>query len=607
MISASRRAACGLLLASLLAAGPAPLAPAAQPLAQPEPADNLEPLITATLADVSEHERFYSIRWCKPLLEQREAFLIQQLSALMAKSDQAVTPSQRVDFLLLRNQLRDELSGTRLAMKRLAEMAPLLPFGDLAAGLERARWAMENTDSKAAAGTLEEITRQVKIVEAALDRGRDNKPESEGANLKPSPVTALRASRAIDGLRRALRTWFDDHAGFIPEFEFWCRQPFQRTDAAMDRLAKRLREEIARIKGEDEDPLIGDPIGREALVEALRNEFVALSPEEMLAMGDAEMAWCQEQMKAASRELGLGDDWHAALERAKNSSEPVGTQDQYVRDVSREAIDFVTSRELVTVPELSRAFWRTDMVSPRTQRVLPFAAYGGQAMLVAYPHASQEHGDKLMAQRGNNRHATRIVVPHELIPGHHLQAFYSARNRAYRRPFSTPFYVEGWALYWEMKLWDLGWAKPPLDRVGMLFWRMHRCARITVSLKFHLGQMTPQQMVDYLVTEVGHERANATAEVRRYVGDSYGPLYQAGYMTGGKQLRELHNEVVGTGKLSEKAFNDAILRAGTLPIELLRAEMLGLKLDPTAEATWKFGYGQPTPSPAPAPTPAPTK
>ena len=127
------------------------------------------------------------------------------------------------------------------------------------------------------------------------------------------------------------------------------------------------------------------------------------------------------------------------------------------------------------------------------------------------------------ATRGNNRCFTRIVVPHELIPGHHLQRFFADRERPYRRRFSTPFYVEGWALYWEMKLWDMDWARSPQDRIGMLFWRMHRCARIIFSLSFHLGTMTPQQCIDFLVDRVGHERDNATAEVRRSFAGMYGP------------------------------------------------------------------------------------
>src|SRR5262249_2889978 len=161
--------------------------------------------------------------------------------------------------------------------------------------------------------------------------------------------------------------------------------------------------------------------------------------------------------------------------------------------------------------------------------------------------------------------------PHELIPGHHLQHFQSERHRPYRQLFSTPFYVEGWAVYWEFMLWDEHYGQTPEDRIGMLFWRMHRAARIIVSLKFQLGQMTPKEMVDFIVDRVGHERLGATSEVRRFIGGGYSPLYQCGYMIGGLQLRALRAEVVASRRLTNKEFNDAVLAAGPIPIEWIRA------------------------------------
>jgi uncharacterized protein (DUF885 family) len=91
-----------------------------------------------------------------------------------------------------------------------------------------------------------------------------------------------------------------------------------------------------------------------------------------------------------------------------------------------------------------------------------------------------------------------------------------------------------------MLLWDQGFPQTPQDRMGMLFWRSHRLARIIFSLKVHLGEMTPQEAIDMLVDRVGHERANAEAEVRRSFNGTYSPLYQAAYMLGGLQFRALH-------------------------------------------------------------------
>ena len=94
----------------------------------------------------------------------------------------------------------------------------------------------------------------------------------------------------------------------------------------------------------------------------------------------------------------------------------------------------------------------------------------------------------MMSMRGNNIHFARATVHHELIPGHHLQGFMSARNKPYRGIFGTPFWTEGNALYWELLLLGLELREDAREPVGMLFWRMHRCARIIFSLSFHLGR-----------------------------------------------------------------------------------------------------------------------
>jgi uncharacterized protein (DUF885 family) len=121
----------------------------------------------------------------------------------------------------------------------------------------------------------------------------------------------------------------------------------------------------------------------------------------------------------------------------------------------------------------------------------------------------------------------------------------------------------------------------------MLFWRKHRAARIGVSLGFHLGQMTPEEMIELLVEGVGHERQNAVAEVRRYIGEGYSPLYQCGYMIGGLQLRALAQELIQSGQMSPREFHDAVLRQNSIPIELLRAALTGRKPARDAQPRWR--------------------
>jgi uncharacterized protein (DUF885 family) len=122
----------------------------------------------------------------------------------------------------------------------------------------------------------------------------------------------------------------------------------------------------------------------------------------------------------------------------------------------------------------------------------------------------------------------------------------------------------------------------------MLFWRMHRCARIIFSLNFHLEKMTPQECIELLVNRVGHERDNATAEVRRSFDGSYGPLYQIAYLVGGLQQYAMHKELVDSGKMTNRAYNDALLHENRIPIEMLRAAITNQKLSQDFVTNWRF-------------------
>jgi hypothetical protein len=294
-------------------------------------------------------------------------------------------------------------------------------------------------------------------------------------------------------------------------------------------------------------------------------------------------------MKTASRELGFGDDWHKALEFVKNKYVEPGKQTDLIRELALEAIEYVEKNDLVTVPPLARESWRMEMMSPERQLVNPFFT-GGEVISVSYPTNAMSHEAKMMSMRGNNPHFSRATVQHELIPGHHLQGFMTARYKPYRGLFSTPFWGEGWALYWELLLWDRGFAKTPEDKIGMLFWRSHRCARIIFSLSFHMEKMTPQQCIDLLVNRVGHEPDNAAGEVRRSFAGNYGPLYQAAYLLGGMQLHALHKELVDSGKMTNRAFHDTILKENRIPIEMARAILTKQKLTRDFKSSWKF-YG----------------
>ena len=504
----------------------------------------------------------------------------------------------RIDFILLRNELDHGLRELDLQARKAAEVASLVPYARTIEALEESRRRMEPIDSPKVAGQLTELARRIdqarKDAEESLKKKKDKADDDDDKSGRVSKSMALRAAASAEDSKRTLARWYGFYHGYDPMFTWWAGEPYKAVDSALKKHVTTLREKVAGIKEEADSKegreVVGDPIGREALLIELAHEMIPYSPEELAALAEKELAWCEAEMLKASRDLGCGDDWKEALERVKAKFVEPGKQPALIRDLAQEAIDFLERRDLITIPPLAKETWRMEMMSPQAQLVNPFFT-GGEVISVSFPTDGMTHEQKLMSMRGNNVHFSRATVHHELIPGHHLQGFMAQRHRGYRRPFSTPFFVEGWALYWELRLWDLEFPRSPEDRIGMLFWRSHRCARILFSLNFHLGKMTPDECVNLLVDRIGHERANAVGEVRRSFDGDYSPLYQAAYLLGGLQLRALHGELVGSGKMTERAFHDAVLKEGSIPVAMIRASLSGIDLDRNGSAaSWKF-YG----------------
>jgi hypothetical protein len=588
-----------------------------------EPESEMRAIIEYYVLDRGSLTRSYPVSMSPARRERFRKFYSDALERMQKLDFDSMSQEGKVDYLLLKNDLEYELRQLDIQSRQIAEIAPLIPFAASIIDLEEARRKMEPIDSARAAATLTSLRKQIDDKRQSLEVGL--RERGSDVMIKVKKTVAYRAVGAVNNLRNNLRNWFSFYNGYDPVFTWWNEEPYKALDQALTTYASFLSERVVGIRPEgtpasagtpanrgggpgqgqgpapqragvataragDASDIVGDPIGREALLSELQSEMIPYTPEELIAIANKEMAWCENEMKKAARDLGYGDDWHAALEHVKNLYVEPGKQPEMIRDLALEAIKFVDDHDLVTVPQLARDTWRMEMMTPERQLVSPFFL-GGETILVSFPTNTMSHEQKMMSMRGNNIHFARATVFHELIPGHHLQGFMTARYRPYRSLFGTPFWTEGNALYWELLFWDLKFPKTPENRIGMLFWRMHRCARIIFSLSFHLEKMTPQECIDFLVNRVGHERENATAEVRRSFEGSYGPLYQIAYLIGGLQFYALHRDLVDSGKMTNRTFNDAILRENRIPVEMVRAILTKQKLTRDFRSSWKF-YGE---------------
>ncbi|KAF7554175.1 hypothetical protein G7046_g6889 [Stylonectria norvegica] len=529
-------------------------------------------------ADLGELDNYYNISISTRRYKRLEYFYTSELDSLFQVDFDKLSQQDRVDCLLLRNQLKRSSYQLHLQQRSQQAAQLIFPFGQLIVSLCESRQDIKPMHAEKTANILDEIKQKI----------NQTKSKVESGELKVGKTSAFKAAQIIDELRGHLREFFLFYSTYDPLFDWWATTPWKQADDALAQILPVVQTRLAGMHPGSDDEVVGEPIGRAGLLAELEGEMIAYTPEELIQLAKKQYRWCETQMKEASKELNFGDNWKKALDFVKTQNVPPGEQTQLVLRLAREGTDFVRKHNLVAVPEMADETYRMFMMSPQRQKVSPFFL-GGPSILVSYPTVDMSQDLKKMVMRGNNRHFARATAFHELIPGHRLQLYMGERHHSHRQLFETPFYVEGWAMYWEMVFWEMGsFFVSPEDRIGTLFWRMHRCARIIFSLKFHLGEMTPQECVDLLVDWVGHERSTAEGEVRRSFNGDYSPLYQASYMVGALQMMKLREEVLDSKRLEEKRFHDLVLRANTMPIELLRALILGEELTPDYKAKWKF-------------------
>ena len=138
-------------------------------------------------------------------------------------------------------------------------------------------------------------------------------------------------------------------------------------------IKKTCERQIARIdfvpeanppRKTDNSGIPGAARGRAGLMFDLADEMIPYSPEQLIALANREFAWCEEEMKKASRQMGFGDDWKRAVEKVKGMYVPPGGQPAVVRDMLFEAVDYLRAKDLITVPQIASESFHMSMMSP---------------------------------------------------------------------------------------------------------------------------------------------------------------------------------------------------------------------------------------------------
>lgn len=495
---------------------------------------------------------------------------------LAAVNFKGLSQECKADYILFKRDLQAKLEQLVAEESEVKKISKWVSFADKIYALEQTRRRGHQVSGEQVAKEWTAIIKEVKDLQVKLKAEKVIEPES-----------VYTAGELISNIKLAAQSVFEFYNGYDPMFSWWVPTVHKSLDEALTAYAGVWKSKAnSGLTATDNSGIVGVQAGRDNLVKQLQYEMIPYTPEELIDIANKEFAWCDAELLKASREMGFGDDWKAAQEKVKNAYVPAGQQPEAILKLYNESIDFLKKNNLITIPPLAEETWGMMMMSPERQLQNPFFL-GGSDIIISYPTNTMAYEDRMMSMRGNNPHFSKATVHHELIAGHNLQQFMNSRNRTYRN-FGTPFWTEGWSLYWELILWDMKFAKTPEDRIGMLFWHMHRCARIIFSLNYHMGKWTPQQCIDFLVDRVGHERANAEGEVRRSFTGRYPPLYQLAYLTGGRQFYALKKELVDSGKMTYKQYHDAIITMNAMPVEMIRAILTGQSLTEDFKTNWRF-------------------
>lgn len=164
---------------------------------------------------------------------------------------------------------------------------------------------------------------------------------------------------------------------------------------------------------------------------------------------------------------------------------------------------------------------------------------------------------------------------HEAVPGHHLQSALSQELEnvpQFRRNLYLSAYGEGWGLYAERLGVEMGVYENAYQQFGRLSYEMWRACRLVIDTGIHSQGWSRQQALDFLSSNTSLSAANVRAEVDRYISWPGQALsYKMGEITI-RQLRAKAEQALGSA-FDIRAFHDALLANGALPLEILEAEM----------------------------------
>ncbi len=309
----------------------------------------------------------------------------------------------------------------------------------------------------------------------------------------------------------------------------------------------------------------------------------------LLAKGQRAFAETEAQLTTLAKKMRpSAASWVEVYESLKDDHPPADRiKDEYQAQMEA-AQAYLKAHAIVTLPAGERV--TTIDTPPAMRRSSPFGTFSSVGPLDTSLHGRlvltpveptltpEQRKERL---RSHHRAWIPIIAVHEAYPGHHVAALKANENpRMLRRVVRESIFGEGWGLYCEELMYEQGFLKGDDVRLTQLRNRLWRAARVIIDVGMHTGTMTFDQGVNLLVDKVRFERYAAELEVGMYTRR---PTMVLGYLIGMLEIMDMRaafEKKFGT-PATMNVFVDKLLRIGSLPPPLVRAELLGEPIEGT--------------------------
>ncbi len=323
-------------------------------------------------------------------------------------------------------------------------------------------------------------------------------------------------------------------------------------------------------------------IGKEHYDYILQNRWLMdEDADDIIALGRAAFAETTAEAQVVAERIAPGKHWVEVYEELKKDHPSADGLKQAYQEQMDAAQAFVYEHNVLTLPAGENVITVDTPLAQR--RSSPFGTFdsvgpdedGLQGRLVLTPIEEglmpEQHEARLSA---HHTAWVPIIAVHEAYPGHHAQALKVYENpRRLRHYVRESIFSEGWGLFTEQLMFELGFLHGDDVKLTQLRNRLWRAARVILEASLHTGRMTFDEAVNFLVEEVRFDRMAAELEVGMYTGR---PTYFLGYLIGSMKIEEMRADWIAKyGEPAEpRDFYDKLLIIGSLPPTLVRAELL---------------------------------